>query len=74
MAASVPRAVILLALASGARAQTTCRVYCPNGTSFIQDCNSNFDPRVSRGERRDPGEIRLDPRDPRRIALLNAIP
>jgi hypothetical protein len=25
----------------------TCRVYCPDGSSFVQDCNSNRDPCTS---------------------------
>ncbi|TPW21722.1 MAG: hypothetical protein FD126_401 [Elusimicrobia bacterium] len=62
-----------LFLPAAAGAQTTCRVYCPDGTSFIQQCDSSFDPCVRRGNV-DPGDVRLDPRDPRRTALLNAIP
>lgn len=45
----LPLAGLLLALPSAGGAQTTCRIYCPDGTSFIQECTSNVDPCRSSG-------------------------
>lgn len=62
---------ILLTFPSTVSAQTTCRVYCPDGSSQVVDCNTNTDPCASRGGTRKPVDT---PPDPRSIALQNAIP
>lgn len=51
----LPLACLLLAVPSTGGAQSTCRVYCPDGTSFIQECSSNVDPCVSSGVPGNPG-------------------
>jgi hypothetical protein len=71
-ASSVVLACILLTFPSTGSAQTTCRVYCSDGTSVIADCNTNVDPCPSRsGGSRNPVNT---PSDPRQIALQNAVP
>lgn len=44
LAAAVLAAALLLPAAAGA--QTTCRVYCPDGSSFLQQCDDHSDPCV----------------------------
>lgn len=41
--ALLPAAVLAVILPCAARGQTTCRIYCPDGSSYIEECNSSTD-------------------------------
>lgn len=58
---------LLTCLSSTSRSQsapTSCRVYCPNGTSFLVSCNTTVDPCASGGSGGSGGSRRTPPRGP----------